>query len=204
ALLLSMLHVEASTRRSRFDELKRPARRPSLSRLKEHIGHLKALDATGDTGTWLSGIPPAKTAHFAAEARVLDASDLRKVGESKRLALLACLMHQARIRARDELAEMFCRRLATLHKRGREELDAIRERHRAETERLWGVFGQVLAGAREATGVGPDGDDSAAGEVTASVLERAGALKRSARAMDRRATSPLRFGDGLPARERPE
>lgn len=67
ALLLGMLSVEASTRRSRFDEVKRPARRPSLSRLKEHIGHLKALDATGDTGTWLSGIPPAKTAHFAAE-----------------------------------------------------------------------------------------------------------------------------------------
>lgn len=50
ALLLGMLHVEVSTRRSRFDELKRPARRPSLSRLKEHISHLKALDATGDTG----------------------------------------------------------------------------------------------------------------------------------------------------------
>lgn len=176
ALLLGMLHFEASTRRSRFDELKRPARRPSLSRLKEHIGHLKALDATGDTGTWLSGISPAKTAHFAAEARVLDASDLRKVGESKRLALLACLMHQARVRARDELAEMFCRRLAVLHKRGREELEAIRERHRAETERLWGVFGQVLAGAREATGAGLDGEDDAEGEVTASVLERAGAL----------------------------
>lgn len=176
ALLLGMLQVEASTRRSRFDELKHPARRPSLSRLKEHIEHLKALDATGDTAAWLSGVPPAKTAHFAAEARVLDASDLRKVGESKRLALLACLMHQARIRARDELAEMFCRRLAVLHKRGREELEAIRERHRAETERLWGVFGQVLAGAREATGAAPDGDGSAEGEVTASVLERAGAL----------------------------
>lgn len=176
ALLLGMLQVDASTRRSRFDELKRPARRPSLSRLKEHIGHLKALDATGDTGTWLSGIPPAKTAHFAAEARVLDASDLRKVGESKRLALLACLMHQARIRARDELAEMFCRRVAVLHKRGREELEAIRERHRAETERLWGVFGQVLAGAREATSAVPDGEDIAEGEPTASVLERAGAL----------------------------
>ncbi len=130
----------------------------------------------GDTAAWLSGVPPAKTAHFAAEARVLDASDLRKVGESKRLTLLACLMHQARIRARDELAEMFCRRLAVLHKRAREELEAIRERHRAETERMWGVFGQVLAGAREATGAGPDSDDNAEREVTASVLQRAGAL----------------------------
>ncbi|MGH9152297.1 MAG: Tn3 family transposase [Acidimicrobiales bacterium] len=174
AVLLGMLHVDASTRRSRFDELK-PARRPSLSRLKEHVEHLRALDATGDTAAWLSGVPPAKAAHFAGEARVLDASDLRKVGESKRVALLACLLHQARIRARDELAEMLCRRMAALHKRGREELAAIRERHRAETERLWGVFGQILAGAREATGAGPE-DDDGGGELTASALERAGGL----------------------------
>jgi len=68
AVLLGLLHVDASTRRSRFDELKRPARRPSLSRLKEHVERLRALDAVGDTATWLSGVPPAQAAHFAGEA----------------------------------------------------------------------------------------------------------------------------------------
>jgi TnpA family transposase len=174
ALLLDLLNVGPPARRSRFDELKRPVGKPSLSTVKEHLEHLQALDASGDTGTWLSGIPPAKIAHFAAEARVLDASDLRKVGGPKRLALLACLLHTTRIRARDELAELLCRRLATIHKRGREDLEAIRERHRAETERLWGVFGQVLAGAREATGTGEDRADDP--EPAPSVFERAGAL----------------------------
>jgi hypothetical protein len=56
-------------------------------------------------------VPPAKAAHFAAEARVLDAADLGKVGEEKRIALLACLLHEARRRARDEVVSMFCKRI---------------------------------------------------------------------------------------------
>ncbi len=176
ARLLGMLNVDPSTRRSHFDELKHPARKPSLATLKEHTRYLKALDSTSDTGTWLAGIPPGKTAHFAAEARVLDASDLRKIGEPKRLALLACLLHMTRVRARDELTEVFCRRMASVHKRGREDLAAIRERQRAETERLWGVFGQVLAGAREATGASEDSDDDHGTALDVPTLERAGAL----------------------------
>ncbi|MCP4966884.1 MAG: Tn3 family transposase [bacterium] len=176
ALLLGMLDVDPSARRSRFDELKRPARRPSLSRLKEHTQHLKMLDATGGTEIWLAEVPPAKTVHFAAEARVLDASDLRKVGESKRLALLVCLLHQARIRARDDLAEMLCRRMATIHKRGRDDLAEIRERQRTEIERLWGVFGRVLAAAQQATRRDDADDPVQTSDLDASTLRRAGAL----------------------------
>ncbi len=104
------------------------------------------------------GVPPAKAAHLAAEARVLDAGDLGKVGEEKRIALLACLLHSARRRARDEVVGMFIKRIAAIHKRGRTELEEIRERHRAELERLWDVFGDVLHGAREAPGRGDRGD----------------------------------------------
>src|SRR5438445_3962372 len=46
---------------------------------------------------------------------------------------------------------MFCKRMAALHKKGRERLEELREQYRGETERLIGVLGEVLAGAREAT-----------------------------------------------------
>ena len=52
---------------------------------------------------------------------------------------------------------MFCKRMAALHKRGRERLEELREAHRAESERLIGVFGEVLAAAREATEPSGDG-----------------------------------------------
>jgi TnpA family transposase len=165
ARLDGLLVVDPQTRRSAFDRLKQPAKAATLSRFKEHLATLAWADSLGATEAWLAGVPPAKVAHFAAEARALDAAELRDVGDGKRLALVACLLHTARARGRDELAGMFCRRLAAIHKRGKEELEAIRERHRAELERLWAVFGDVLAGAREALGLGGDGlgDGAAAG-----------------------------------------
>ena len=46
---------------------------------------------------------------------------------------------------------MFCKRMAIIHRKGRERLEALREAHRAESERLLEVFGEVLAAAREAS-----------------------------------------------------
>jgi TnpA family transposase len=92
---------------------------------------------------------------------------------------------------------MFCKRMAAIHKKGKERLEELREAYRAESERLIGVFGEVLAGAREATappGVdsdsqtpapprdcvdGPPDDEVAqrAGRVLLKTLESAGGLE---------------------------
>ena len=53
---------------------------------------------------------------------------MRDVAQPKRTALLACLVHVAQTRARDDLAEMFCKRMALITKRAKAELDEIRER----------------------------------------------------------------------------
>ncbi|MFI7014627.1 hypothetical protein [Streptomyces sp. NPDC050164] len=45
---------------------------------------------------------------------------------------------------------MFCKRMAVIHRKGRARLEALREEHRAESERLLEVFGDVLAAVREA------------------------------------------------------
>lgn len=63
---------------------------------------------------WLDGTPPCKIAHFAGEAKVTDVADLRRVGEDRRLTLIACLLHTIRTAARDEVVTMFCKRMATL------------------------------------------------------------------------------------------
>jgi len=49
------------------------------------------------------------------------------------------------------VTEMFCKRMAVIHMKGRARLEALREEHRVESERLLEVFGEVLAAAREAT-----------------------------------------------------
>jgi hypothetical protein len=111
---------------------------------------------------------------------VANVDDMRKTGDAKRVTLLISLLHRQRVEARDEVVTMFCKRMAALHKKGRERLEELREAHRAESERLIGVFGEVLAGAREATAPAEAGQSTApaAGDVVVGVdvAERAGRL----------------------------
>jgi hypothetical protein len=116
ARLLELLVVDPLSRQSALPRLTRPVPRATVSRLREHIAWLAWLDALGPTEMWLAGIPPAKVAHFAGEAAVLDANELSGVSEDKRLTLLACLVHTARIRARDEVVTMFCRGSAQIRR----------------------------------------------------------------------------------------
>jgi hypothetical protein len=104
AVVDAMLVVDPVTRRSDFDRLKTSAPAATVQRLKNHVAHLTWLDSLGPTEAWLQGVPPAKVSHFAGEARVTDASDLRRYGDGKRRALVIALLHQARVRARDEIA----------------------------------------------------------------------------------------------------
>jgi hypothetical protein len=62
---------------------------------------------------------------------------------------------------------MFCKRMAIIHRKGRERLEELREAHRTESERMLEVFGDVLAAVREATAAEEDGD--AGGEPEDSV-----------------------------------
>jgi hypothetical protein len=48
---------------------------------------------------------------------------------------------------------MFRKRMAAIAKRAKDELDRQREQQRADSERLIGVLGDVLAGVREALGL---------------------------------------------------
>jgi len=176
ARLALLLLVDPATRRSEFDRLKTPAQSATLGKFKARLAHLQTLDAIGPTEVWLDGVPPGKVAHFAGEARGAGVDDMRKTGEAKRVTLLVSLVHHQRIEARDEVVTMFCKRMAALHKKGKERLADLREAHRAETERLLGVLGDVLADTREAT-VLPEVDDAgAAGDtgVDDDVAERAG------------------------------
>ena len=66
------------------------------------------------------------------------------------------------------MVTMFCKRIGAIHKKGRDQLEALREAHRAESERLPGVFGEVLSVVREAvTPAGTESEDPQPGGGTA-------------------------------------
>jgi Fibronectin type III domain len=157
-----------------FNRLKKPAQRAIWSRFKAQAEYLSQVDALGDTGAWLEGIAPAKVTDFAGEAAAQDIDTLSRYDPVKRLALAACLVHTARMQARDDLAEMLCKRVAANVKRAKAELEEIRLRQRTVSERLIGTYRTVLEhldpGSEEARGRVPGEEEARA----VAAIEQAG------------------------------
>jgi hypothetical protein len=109
-----LLEQVESDGKTRFDWLKRSAGKASWSHFREQVEHMRWAESLGDARGWVEGIAESKVADFAGEAAVADAAVMKDVSQSKRTALLACLIHVAQTRARDELAEMFCKRMALI------------------------------------------------------------------------------------------
>ncbi|MCA1677607.1 MAG: hypothetical protein LC777_00995 [Actinobacteria bacterium] len=127
-----------------YNRLKQAAGKASWSGFRDQVQHLRWVDSLGATAVWLEGIAEARIADFAGEAMAADAGVMRDVAPLKRLALLACVVHVARTRARDDLAEMFCKRMGQVTKLAKAELAEIREHQAEMSERLITNYRSVL------------------------------------------------------------
>ncbi|MFG1687744.1 hypothetical protein ACGFNP_46845 [Nonomuraea sp. NPDC049269] len=101
-----------------------------------------------DTEAVLEGIAASKVADFAGEADAADADVLARTYtvDAKRVALLVCLVHTAQARARDDLAEMLCKRMAATAKKAKAKLEEIHLRQRQVVESLILTYRGVLQG----------------------------------------------------------
>jgi hypothetical protein len=142
--LEALLEAVGPSAKTPYNRLKQPAGKASWSGFREQVEHLRWVDSLGDSGAWLEGIAEAKIADFAGEAMAADAAVMRNVAPLKRMALLACVVHVARTRARDDLAEMLCKRMAQVTKLAKGELAEIREHQAGMSERLITNYRSVL------------------------------------------------------------
>ncbi len=140
----ALINKEWRQRQSQFNQIKKSAKRASKKHLEDLLGHLTWLDSLIEVDHALKDIPLSKLRHFASQAMALDAAELKDVREEKRNTLILALIRSMRVRARDDLTEMFIRRMATIHKRAREELASIQLRQRALSERLVEKLDNVL------------------------------------------------------------
>jgi TnpA family transposase len=164
-----LLATAASDGRSMFNRLKKPAKRATWSRFRAQAEYLDEVDEIGDTAYWLEGVAPSKVTDFAGEAAAQDVDTLSRYGDAKKLALVACLAHTARMRARDDLAEMLCKRVSSIVKKAKTELEEIRLRQRAVSEKLIGTYRTVLES------LDPDAEEPGEGPARAvAAVEEAG------------------------------
>jgi hypothetical protein len=160
--------------RSDLNLLKAAPNSATSAHLKELQERLLWLESFGDTDRLLSGIPNQKVANLAAQARALDASELKDVGDERRRAMLVCLLHRSKVASRDGLAEMLVKTVARLHNRGREDLEELHQRRRAATEGMLDLLGEIVEGARRLEG------DAALGRRVRELLSERGGPDRLA------------------------
>lgn len=168
----AMLVVPPDRRLSGFAQLKQFPRPPTLTHVREWTQRLVDIDAIYDPKSALKGLAHTKVRQFAAEAAALDVGDLRDVcTPGKRYTLLLCFLHQAQSDTRDQLVEMFVRRMRRTQRVASERLQELREGKRETEESLIDVLAQVLRRADSATG------DADLGSGIRTVLESEGGIE---------------------------
>ncbi len=116
----------------------------------------------------LEGVRLTKVKHLAEEAQALHATNLGDFSVDKRLALLVCLIQSAQITTRDEILQMFIKRMSRITTRAKEELERVRTEERGMAEHLVEVFADILEVAAD-----KEDPEKTMGAI-AEVLEREG------------------------------
>lgn len=142
--LSGLLHTEEPSTFTPFNRIKEAPKSATLTHLDEWLSRLLWLQSLGAMQRLVEGIRSTKISHLAEEARVLHASDFSDFTSPKRFALLVCLIHQATIGTRDEIVQMFIKRMSKLTTKAKEELERLRQEDRTTAEHLLDVFTEVL------------------------------------------------------------
>ncbi|MBK1724955.1 transposase [Thiocystis violacea] len=127
---------EPESRFTPWNTLKQEPGSPTLTHLKVWLDRQVWLTGYRLGPAVLVGIPAAKTQHFAAEARTLDAARMLEMEPRKRLTLAVALIHVQSARVLDDLADMLIKRLSVIHQKGKEALADHHARHRQRTDGL--------------------------------------------------------------------
>ena len=136
--------IAVDQRRTALQKIKQLPQRPSRKHLEESVRHLEWLETLGGEGTALESVTPTLVGEFAKQARTADAGEFQDFTGPKRYTLLLSLIHNARTRTRDAVATTLVNRVATFHKRAKEELEQRQFDQRQRVEGLLGKFGEVI------------------------------------------------------------
>jgi hypothetical protein len=168
----SLLNAELPLRRTLYNKIKRSAKKTSRKHLDAVLDQLDWLESLPDSDVLLDGVPTTKLKHIADMASALDAGDMKDFTPAKRHTFILALIRQMRVSARDDIAEMFIRRVGTMHKSAREELQSIQARQREMSEELVATLEHVLEILAEGL------DDAATGVRVRELLAPNGDLEK--------------------------
>jgi len=143
-VLDGLLLTSKDYNRSDYNTIKAKPKSATISNFRQLLQTHDWLLSFGDVSKHLQHIIPIKLKQFAEFARSIDASDLKDFTPSKRYTLILCLLNRVQSQAKDNLAIMFCRTINSMHKKGKNKLDELREQYRSKTHELLLAFSSIL------------------------------------------------------------
>ena len=128
--------AEPESRFTPWNTLKQEPDSPTLTNLKVWLDRKAWLAQYHIEQQVLADIPDVKIQHFAAEARTLDAARMLEIEPKKRLTLAVSLLKVQSYRVLDDLAEMFIKRMSTIHQKGKDALADYHARNQQRADEL--------------------------------------------------------------------
>ena len=138
--------------------------------MKQLLAKFDALMTFGNAKRLLWSIAPTKVRYFAAQVRTLDISEFRDINIPKRRTLLICLLYSAQVKTRDNLVDMFLKRILKIQNNAVQRLKELREKHLAQTSELLNTLSQVLNASKQTQ------DKEALGGKVQSILDESGGI----------------------------
>lgn len=145
-----LLQVQKGERITGFARMKQTPGPATLSHFRSWEKRLVLLDDILEAKQFFGDIAYTKIRQFAAEALAYEISDMRGISnESKRYTLLLSLLYQTQVSTRDELIDMFLKRMKRVHNTARDNLKNLQDKHREMEEEMIAVLGKILHHAED-------------------------------------------------------
>jgi hypothetical protein len=131
--------------RTAFSRIKETPQGASLQHMRQWSHRLDWLESILETRPLVASVALTKVQQFAAEATALDVADMRRLQRvPRRRALLVCMLHQAQVQTRDQLVEMFLKRMRLTTNGAKKRLQELQQQHRELEEHMLAVFAEVI------------------------------------------------------------
>ena len=130
---VSLLYSDDSSYSTLFNNLKALPQKPSKRNFDNFIKHYHWLCSLGDAFTYLEGVAQIKIEQFAEETDKLSADEIKKMRLPKQYTYICSLIYLSQANARDALADMICRLVATGYKQAKQELDRLAENNKKDS-----------------------------------------------------------------------
>lgn len=133
--LEQLLTVKDKEWQSDFTKMKNTPGQTTLPQMRLWSQRLDWLCSIIEPTKLLIDIPHTKVRQFAAQTRQLELGDVKDISQvNKQHTFLLCFIHQTQTSTRDELVNMFLKRMRKTHYKAKEQLKTLQQHHRKREE----------------------------------------------------------------------